>query len=82
MHELNTCREMWCCVEVDSRIWTRPEMRHFARHLRNSYDFSAMLKAKPEERTSWMTRQTGYREKRHFDQSCKLKLVIFDLLIQ
>ncbi|GAA6066419.1 spermatogenesis-associated protein 45 [Tachysurus ichikawai] len=73
LHELNMRRETWCCVEADNRIWNRPERKHFARHLRNTCDFSDMLKVKPEVRSTWMTRSTNYREKRHFDESCKMK---------
>lgn len=76
LHELNMHRETWCCVEADSRIWDRPERKHFAYHLRNICDFSAMQAGKPEDRSSWMKSQTSYREKRHFDESCKRKRLI------
>ncbi|XP_060763645.1 spermatogenesis-associated protein 45-like [Neoarius graeffei] len=69
LHELNMRRETWCCVEVKGRIWDRPERRHFACQHRNTCDFSAILTVKPEERSSWMTSQASYREKRHVNES-------------
>ncbi|MCJ8750075.1 hypothetical protein PDJAM_G00195050 [Pangasius djambal] len=71
LHEQNMRTETWCCVEADSRVWDRPERRHFVCHLRNTCDVRAMVTPNPEERASWMTRRTSYREKRHYDESYK-----------
>ncbi|KAI7799975.1 permatogenesis-associated protein 45, partial [Triplophysa rosa] len=70
LYELNMQRESWCRVETTSRFWNLPERRHFNGHLQDTRDFSALQKASPERRSSWMeSSNTRHPERRHFEES-------------
>ncbi|XP_007245537.3 spermatogenesis-associated protein 45 [Astyanax mexicanus] len=76
LYELNMRRETWCRVEqAGSSIGELPHRRHFSCHLRNTCDFSALLTARPEQRSAWTGTPDRYRERRHFEESYKVHLM-------